>query len=155
VTTYLFVGERPSHKAVAIGATWQNAQLAGRTLRDALLAAGVDPEAQRYVNLWRRPDRGNRFDEYDLIYALRQVRRAVAAGCVVVGMGRLVCRELSSCRVPHTRMVHPAARGSIRRRCRYHRHVKATLARAAREQAQAVPRTTTPAHERELSAAAV
>lgn len=127
------------------GQTAAKGQLAGKTLREALEAAGVDPDAQRYVNLWRRPDRGHRLDETDLIFALRAVRRATGDGCVVIGMGHLVCRELANCRVPHTRMIHPAARGSIRRRYRYHRHVKTTLARAAREAC----------HEPELASQAV
>lgn len=131
--TYLFVGERPSAKAVRIGATWRNQRLAGRTLADALRAADLRPEEHRYTNLYRQPVRGAA-DAEDERRALARVRRAARTGAVVVGMGRIVCRVLERERIPHIQMWHPARRGAARKREVFQAHVADVLA-AGREAA--------------------
>lgn len=129
---FVFVGERPSQLAWRIGATWQSAQLAGRTLHDALVAAGLDPAAQQYCNLWRgpRPNRWDRAHERATILALRTY---TAESYTVVGMGLRVQRCLNTYNVTHLALVHPAARGLIRKRERYHMHVRQVLLEAQEE----------------------
>ncbi|HEV8638552.1 MAG TPA: hypothetical protein VG370_30440 [Chloroflexota bacterium] len=51
----------------------------------------------------------------------------VRTGVVVVGMGCKVQAELDGAGVGHLRLVHPAARGLIRRRATYQAHVAAVL----------------------------
>lgn len=126
MTTFLFVGERPSHKAVEIGATWQNGRLAAKQLHDALRMIGIDPDKHQYINLWTRPDAGE--DDFaDEVVALKKIRRAWHAGLVIVGMGAIVSRVLTKKNIPHLQLIHPAARGKIRKKERYTAHVGAVL----------------------------
>jgi hypothetical protein len=122
----VFVGERPSPLAHERGATWQNGRHAGRTLREALLAAGHDPEAQLYFNLWDGPEKTatDQLHEEAILKCLWELARV---GYTVVGMGDLVCRVLRKRELPHVQMIHPAARGRIRRRDVYQAHVRETL----------------------------
>lgn len=123
---FLFVGERPSHQAVKIGATWQNGRLAGKQLRDALLALNINPDEHRYCNLYTRPDVGA-WDRADEMMALCEIRDAQNEGLVIVGMGAIVCAVLAFRGVPHLQLIHPAARGAIRKKERYTSHVRSVL----------------------------
>ena len=124
---YIFVGERQSPKAFAIGATWQNGRMAARTLHNALRAVGLDPNAQEYVNLWQEPGLGA--PQASPCPRVLAHLRALAGrqDVCVVAMGALVQQALTQARVPFLPMVHPAARGRIRRRERFIAHVRATL----------------------------
>lgn len=123
---FVFVGERQSPKAARTGATWQNGRLAARTLHDVLRAIGVEPEAQAFLNLWSAPGLGPA-KQPPRRQSIAAVRRAVREGLCVVALGNLVARELERAKVPHVRMVHPAARGLIRKRERYVEHARAVL----------------------------
>ena len=57
-TIFLFVGERPSQRAVRMGVTWSDGALAGATLFDELRNLGVEPTRQCYRNLYASPVRG-------------------------------------------------------------------------------------------------
>lgn len=122
----LFVGERPSHKAAKIGATWQNGKLAAKQLHDALRMLNIDPAAQRYVNLWHRPGVGTISDYVD-VSALVYIAESIAMGYTVIGMGHLVSRALKQQGITHLLIIHPAARGAIRRKDRYTAHVQSVL----------------------------
>lgn len=126
MTTFLFVGERPSLQAAKIGATWQNGKLAAKQLHDALRALNIDPAEQLYCNLWTTPGVGP-IDEPVEPQALAHIVEQHAQGCVIVGMGELVCYQLRRYSIPHLQMVHPAARGAIRKKERYTAHVSAVL----------------------------
>lgn len=122
----LFVGERPSHQAVKIGATWQNGGLAAKQLHDALRALNIDPHKQRYLNLWSTPGTGP-ISEHVEVRALVEIAECIATGYTVIGMGQLVSRALTQHGITHLLMVHPAARGAIRRKDRYTAHVGLVL----------------------------
>lgn len=124
---FLFVGERPSYQAVKIGATWQNGRLAGKQLRDALLALNIDPDAHQYTNLYSGPEAGCVRDSGDLRATLIGIWAAYEADTIIVGMGALVCAQLVQAGVPHLQMIHPAARGAIRKKERYTAHVASVL----------------------------
>ena len=49
----VFVGEKRSNRAIAMGVTWEDGRLAAKVLHEALTAAGVDPARVRFVNLFR------------------------------------------------------------------------------------------------------
>lgn len=122
----IFVGERQSPKAARYGHTWSNGKAAAATLHRALLAAGVDPSACEFLNLWsvpglRDPKRPPRRD------VLRRLRQASRSGERVVALGALVARELSKRRIPYLPLRHPAARGRMRRRDLYEAHVRDIL----------------------------
>jgi hypothetical protein len=96
-----------------MGVTWRDGRLAAKQLFDALRAAGVDPAAHRYENLF----------EGDRRLLARRLRRAVRAGHTVVAMGRKVQAGLAELGIPHLALIHPAARGTIRAKQAYGAHV--------------------------------
>lgn len=121
---FVFVGEKRSRKAIALGVTWEDGRLAAKTLHEALRAVGLDPDEQRFLNLYLdhlpgvvNPD------------ALDQIRKLLRDGWVIVGLGRVVQAGLKRLGIPHRPLVHPAARGAIRSRARYQRHVAWVLGR--------------------------
>jgi hypothetical protein len=121
----VFVGERRSQRAISMGVTWGDGRLAARTLFEALQAAGVDPHTQRFVNLFPDPPAARIPDERVLTEL-----RAVPAHRLVA-LGSLVAVALKRAGIAHRLLAHPAARGAIRKRERYHAHVAAVLADVA------------------------
>jgi hypothetical protein len=118
---FIFVGENRSPRAIQLGVTWYDGRLAAKTLYDGLHAIGLDPKGQTFVNLWT--DRG----ELD-----RQVLKFLTEGLEftswrVVGMGRKVCQELTRHYILHLEIIHPAARGKIRKTALYQAHLKEKL----------------------------
>jgi hypothetical protein len=126
MNAFAFVGERPSVRAMQIGASWENGRLAGKTLRDTLDSLGIDPDGQCYLNLYKMPRKSER-DLRDEGEAIMQIRRLQTDGYVIVGMGKIVCRRLETYRIPHLQLTHPAARGSIRRTEHYRAHARSIL----------------------------
>jgi hypothetical protein len=124
---FIFVGEKPSNRALQIGATWQNGKLAGKTLREGLLTLGINPDEQDYINLWDDTVTHVTPEFYhELMLGLVECRGS-CPGMTVIGMGDKVCKELRKYRIPHTRIVHPAARGKIRKTERYQEHLASRL----------------------------
>lgn len=119
---YVFVGERRSSRAIALGVHWEDGRLAARTLHDALRALGLDPARQTYVNLFCETD--PRAVDADILASIHRYDRA---GVTIVAMGRPVQAVLTRAGVAHLRLIHPAARGSIRARSAYQAHVAAVL----------------------------
>ena len=112
---YLFVGERKSPTALLRGWSWEDGRLAAKQLFDALDVVGVDPQACLFRNA---------FDPGSLSY----IREKQQDGWLVVAMGAKAQRELERHAIPFRPMVHPAARGAIRRKDRYTAHVQEVLA---------------------------
>jgi hypothetical protein len=119
---YVFVGERPSPTAAARGWTWESGRLCAATLFDALRAAGVEPAACRFVNLWTMPGLGRPHAAPALVAV-----QELAAGYSVVALGQIVARVLTEASIPHLALRHPAARGAGRARERYRAHVRSVL----------------------------
>lgn len=119
---FVFVGEKRSARAIRLGVRWQDGRLSGKTLHDALRAAGVDPAAELYLNVFREGE-SFRVDRS----VVRRLRGLAASGLVVVGMGCKVQRALRRVGVEPVALVHPAARGVIRTRVLYQAHVAAVL----------------------------
>jgi hypothetical protein len=104
----------------------EGGRLAARTLHDALPACGLDPARQVYLNLFADPGEAEaaRVIRPDILAELRGI---AALGAPIVGLGRLVQRALVRAEIAHRPLVHPAARGSIRRRAAYQAHVATVL----------------------------
>lgn len=126
----IFVGECRSLTAQRKGWTWQDGRLAAKPLFEALAAMGVDPRAHEYANLWSDNASGTTYG--DLKPGIRRstivriaARRAV--GHVVVALGKRVSGELVRRGIDHVAIVHPAARGRIRKRERYMAHIREAL----------------------------
>lgn len=130
----IFVGECRSPTAVEKGWTWKNGRLAAKPLFEALASMGVDPSAQTFINLWCDPPRGQMRAERPRLNSrsLTRIRLALAEGYVVVAMGWRVSSAMAKIGgLDHVAIVHPAARGRIRKRERYIAHVTSTLRRVA------------------------
>lgn len=125
---FIFVGERPSPRAIKLGITWQSAGLSGRTLFEALLAAGIVPQEQYYLNLYQSPFKDIKLDLLDEQLCITRIRQLTQQkGLVVIGMGRIVQVRLEKYNIVHHKLIHPAARGAIRRKECYQAHVKENL----------------------------
>jgi hypothetical protein len=123
---FIFVGENRSPRAIQLGVTWYDGRLAAKTLYDGLHAIGLDPHRQTYVNLWT--DRGE-LDRQVLELLLEHLQ---VTGGRVVGMGRKACQELTRHHISHLEIIHPAARGKIRKTALYQAHLKEKLITPAR-----------------------
>jgi hypothetical protein len=119
---YLFVGERRSPTAQKNGWTWDNCangkpRLCSIQLFEALEMCGIIPKLQEFVNVWQ--DDGSYTP--NIFSMLAETDRAIVA------MGRTVQAELKKRGIPHLFIYHPAARGWIRGKGRYAKHVRETL----------------------------
>lgn len=112
----LFVGERKSETARRKGWSWQDGHLAAKTLFNALRACGIDPTRCIFVN-W---------------FNTRQRNTIKQCKVPIIAMGCKVQRAMRSAGIAHTPMIHPAARGLIRKKERYKAHVAYTMAQVQR-----------------------
>ena len=106
----LFIGERRSNRAKQLGVTWEMGGLAAKQLHDALRANGINPTDCRYTNWF----------EDDESVVINHVGPRIA-------MGIKVQKALMKRDIDFTPMIHPAARGRIRRKDRYMEHVRDVL----------------------------
>ena len=110
MTGILFVGERRSEKAKQLGLYWKDGGLAAKPLFEGLRAAGIEPTECRFVNWFEGGKSATRRHEG-----------------VVVAMGQKVQSALAIEGISFIPLVHPAARGRIRKRERYIAHVAQQL----------------------------
>lgn len=127
----LFIGERPSLTAARRGLRWEDGKLAAAQLFPALRAAGIEPDEESFTNLWRHAEPSTE-DAGDEGIPIHCARSQATRGVTVVAMGEKVSAVLHRENIPHIRIVHPAARGKIRKRERYHAHIKETLGHLGR-----------------------
>jgi hypothetical protein len=126
----VFVGECRSLTAQKKGWTWKDGRLAAKPLFEALRAMGVDPALHQYVNLWTDNASGETYASLApgvLPRTLALLEACCKAGHVVVALGQRVSAELTARSLDHVALVHPAARGRIRKRERYIAHVAERL----------------------------
>ncbi len=117
--TFLFVGERRSATAIRMKVTWKDGRLAAIPLFDGLRACRLDPNDQHFCNLFH----GEPYENVN-----RSVLRIIKSSPhPIVALGNRVQRVLTEHGVQHIPLVHPAARGRIRKRERYVAHVKEQL----------------------------
>ena len=124
----IFVGECRSLTAQRKGWTWKDGRLAAKPLFEALEAMGVDPSAQLYINLWTDTPTGTTYGNLEikpqiLGRTIDRIKRAMSDGRIAVALGKRVSDQLARRGLVHVALVHPAARGKIRKRERYHAHV--------------------------------
>jgi len=110
---YLFVGEKRSQTAIDNNWTWIDGRLAATQLFDALNICGINPFTQEFVNVFLDDGDSNMFE--------------IPKNFIVVGMGKTVQEELEKRGISHCKIVHPAARGSIRQKDKYAEHIKEVL----------------------------
>lgn len=120
---FFFVGECRSPTAKKKGWTWKDGRLAAKPLFEALAAMKIDPGAHIFINLWT----DDAIKPVIPWQRLERIRAAADAGVIVVALGKRVSTELAKRTIDHVALVHPAARGKIRKRERYINHVKERL----------------------------
>jgi len=107
----LFLEEKRSEIAKERGLRWEHGRLAAKPLFEALRNVGIEPLECTFRNLFENPN-------------IPEIIRHVRQGGMIIALGRKVDDELKKQGIPHIYMVHPAARGRIRRREKYKAHVK-------------------------------
>lgn len=118
----IFIGECRSLTAKRKHWTWKDGRLAAKPLFEALEAMGVDPRAHDYVNLWT-----DNIVPLILGSRIKMLMHRASEGVILVALGRKVSDQLAMRGMVHVALVHPAARGKIRKRERYHAHVAEKL----------------------------
>ena len=114
---FLFVGEEQSRTAKERGWVWGDPQLCSRTLLESIDESGVfSRENARFINLFE-----NGTVQESAVQFIKEFSSAV------IGMGKKVQKELTKNGIGHYPLIHPAARGKIRKRELYHAHVRETL----------------------------
>jgi len=125
---YTFVGECRSMTAIRKGWSWQDGRLAAKPLFEALSAMGIDPHEQSFMNLYNDPPANHRGKFAPKVNdGHASSIRGVVGFRVIVALGKRVSDELARLGIDHVALVHPAARGRIRKRERYVAHVAAKL----------------------------
>jgi hypothetical protein len=112
----LFIGEQRSSKAKKMGVHWRDGRLAAKQLFDALKACGIEPTEHSYVNIWEKLG--------------ANVRSIIKHEGPRIALGKKVCNFLSAAKIDHIPMIHPAARGAIRKKEVYTAHVASVLRNA-------------------------
>lgn len=121
-TKILFVGECRSLTAIRKGWTWKDGRLAAKPLFEALDALGVNPAQHGFCNLWTDPPLAPCITDHR-----RRMLRESMKTHIIVALGQKVSSGLEELGIDHVAIVHPAARGRIRKRTRYIAHVKKKL----------------------------
>lgn len=106
----LFVGEDRSKRAKDMNVTWSDGRLAAKQLFEALLYCGIDPKKQDFTNWFEGGKTKTRNYKGQ-----------------VVAMGNKVSNALSKEGIEHIKIVHPAARGRIRKKELYFQHVEQAI----------------------------
>ena len=110
LTKYLFVGENRSYLAKKMKVTWKDGRLAAKQLFDALDAIGFPKNQCEFCN-WFEGGKG-------------MVRNWDGP---IVAMGTKVQKALRAEGINFLPLIHPAARGAIRKKERYIQHVREIL----------------------------
>lgn len=120
---YLFIGEKRSDLAIKRNVRWRDGKLAAKPLFTALEAMGLDPQEQKYMNLFEP------LGEQGILHSSHDywIIACAVAGFIPVAMGRKVEGELKRRNIDHLFIYHPATRGIIRTTAMYNNHVRKQL----------------------------
>lgn len=119
------VGENRSNTAQERDWSWEGCQIERRPrlcaiqLFNALEYCEIDPydtERVRFLNLW--DDKGD-LDEQNI----QEIQAFLERGYSIVGMGKNVQKALSELSIEHVQIIHPAAKGRIRKKGAYIQHI--------------------------------
>jgi hypothetical protein len=111
---FLFIGEERSERAKKMNVEWEDGKLCAKQLFDALEYCKIDPRACQYLNAFD----GRHEKKIGFHYGSLQF----------VAMGNKVAKWLRQRGMTDfIQIVHPAARGKIRKKENYLAHVKEKL----------------------------
>ena len=116
-----FIGEKRSGQAIKNNWHWEDNVSTARFLLGCLLEIGIDKSNIIFFNLWSDDGILNR----TLIDVLDNLSKYFEN--TIVGMGNTVCNELDRHGIKYIKIIHPAARGKIRKKELYTQHLKERL----------------------------
>jgi hypothetical protein len=120
---FLFIGEKRSDLAIKMNVRWEDGRLAAKQLFDALFFCGINPKHCKFINLFEPlRDQGICYDSH-----LFWINALSVNQFIPVAMGNKVSKQLNKMGVKHIKIVHPAAKGLIRKKENYINHVKDKL----------------------------
>jgi len=118
----MFVGEEKSPTAIRKGWSWEDGRLAAKQLFRALDNSrdilSIDPKDCKFVNL---------FEPEGIKMLFNGKLKTWARKGIVVALGKKVSNMLDTYEIRHYKMVHPAARGNIRKKENYINHTREVL----------------------------
>lgn len=112
-----FIGEKRSEQAIRNNWHWDDNVSTAKYLLDCLSVVGIYQEDIIFRNLWSD----------DGILQKSVIEDLKNTDLKIVGMGEKVSKELEKYNIHFTQIIHPAARGSIRKRENYIRHLEDRL----------------------------
>ena len=118
----LFIGENRSPSAIRMNVTWKDKRLAAKQLFDAFDMNNINYSEFEFCNVKEPKD------------FLNKVESALADDVPIIGLGKVVQQILNNMDIKHTPMIHPAARGLIRKKEHYAEHVRNTIEGVAVEE---------------------
>lgn len=121
----LFVGQERSRVAQERNVHWEDEAQCANQLFRALRANKIDPNNCQFVNLFTDESDGLKYNQK--IINLSGLNKIKEWSGVLVGLGNLVQQKLSELNIKHIEVIHPAARGAIRLKENYIRHIKENL----------------------------
>jgi hypothetical protein len=120
---YLFIGEQRSSRAIKMNVRLEDGRLAAKQLFDALDHCKISRTHCKFINLFESLEEQNiSLTHHDVYLVMAQ-----SDGFQLVGMGEKVSKELNSRGFHHIKIIHPAARGKIRKKERYFAHIQNQL----------------------------
>lgn len=113
-----FIGEKRSGQAIRNNWHWDDNVSTARYLLDCLKEIGIKQKDIIFRNLW--------WDDGILNYEVAVELKGT--DIPIIGMGSIVCDKLDSLDIEHYSIIHPAARGKIRKKELYTEHLRSKLA---------------------------
>lgn len=121
----LFIGQERSKVAQERNVYWEDEAQCANQLFRALRANKIDPNNCQFVNLFTDESDGVKYKEKSINQSgLNKIKKWKG---YLVGMGNLVQQKLCELNIKHIEIIHPAARGAIRLKENYIRHIKENL----------------------------
>jgi hypothetical protein len=125
----LFVGQERSKLAQERGVYWEDEAQCANQLFRALRANKINPQKCSFVNLFTDESDGVKYvDKTVNDKGLNKICRWKGQ---IIGMGSLVHKKLRELKVEHHHIIHPSARGSIRLKENYIRHISEKIGNLA------------------------
>jgi len=109
-----FIGEKRSEQAIRNNWHWDDNVSTARFLLDCLANIGIHQSNIIFYNLWSD----------DGILQKEVISELQSNSIPIVGMGKIVCDELDKYEISHMSIIHPAARGKIRKKELYTQHLQ-------------------------------
>ena len=129
MNNFLFVGQERSKLAQERGVYWEDEAQCANQLFRALRANNINPKKCLFINLFT--------DESDGLPISRKTINKKGLNKIekwkgnIVGMGNIVSFKLNQLKISHTKIVHPSARGKIRAKAKYIKHIRDALKKFA------------------------